>query len=36
MAKEFKKIWARAGVAFGLTDDEANIVLACNGNCSLP
>lgn len=25
-------IWARAGVSFSLTNDEANIVLGCNGN----
>lgn len=33
MATELKKVWARAGVSFGLTSDEASIVLACNGNC---
>lgn len=31
MATELKKVWARAGVSFDLTDDEANTVLGCNG-----
>lgn len=29
---ELKKVWARAGVIFGLTSEEADIVLACNGS----